>query len=132
PIGSVVSRFRWLYGLAACLVVVALGVQVVGGHSPQDLLGAYSPVNYASYQLGEVLRYLWWHAIELSLYVLVIPLAATIVLLGRARSLDARLQAFLAATVSLTVCVVPVVAAFASSFSDRIEERNMFYVAPLF
>jgi Dolichyl-phosphate-mannose-protein mannosyltransferase len=131
-IGSVVDRFRWLYGLAACLVVVALGVRVVGGHSPQDLLGAYSPVNDASYKLGEVLRYLWWHAIELSLYVLVIPLAATIVLLGRARSLDARLQAFLAATVSLTVCVIPVVAAFASSFSDRIEERNMFYVAPLF
>ena len=38
--------------------------------------------------------YLWWHVAELSLYVLVIPLAATIVLLGRARSLDRRLQAF--------------------------------------
>jgi 4-amino-4-deoxy-L-arabinose transferase-like glycosyltransferase len=131
-IGSVMSRFRWLYGFAACLIIVALGTQIVGGYSPQDLLGAYSPVNEASYQLSEVLRYLWWHAIELSLYVLVIPLAATIVLLGRARSLDVRLQAFLAATVSLTVCIVPVVAAFASSFSDRIEERNMFYVAPLF
>ncbi len=54
-----------------------------------------------------------------------------IVLVARARSLDARLQAFLAATVALTVCVVPVVATFASEFSDRIEERNMFYVAPL-
>jgi hypothetical protein len=30
------------------------------------------------------------------------------------------------------VCVVPVVAVFASAFSLRIEERNMFYVAPLF
>ena len=49
----------------------------------------------------------------------------------RARSLDARLQPFLAATVALTVCVVPVVAAFAAEFSDRIQERNMFYVAPL-
>ena len=74
----------------------------------------------------------WWHVAELSLYVLVIPLAATIVLVGRARSLDGRLQAFLAATVSLTVCLVPVVAVFASRFSDRIEERNIFYVAPLF
>jgi hypothetical protein len=68
---------------------------------------------------------------ELALYVLVVPLAATIVLVARARTLDARLQAFLAATVSITVCVVPVVAVFASRFSDRIEERNMFYVAPL-
>ena len=60
-----------------------------------------------------------------------IPLAATIVLVGRARSLDARLQAFVAATVAITVTQVPVVAAFASAFSDRIEERNFFYVAPL-
>jgi hypothetical protein len=85
-----------------------------------------------SYEVGEALRYLGWHVAELSLYVLVIPLAATIVLVARARSLDARLQAFLAATVSLTVCIVPVVAIFASEFSDRIQERNMFYVAPLF
>ena len=42
-----------------------------------------------------------------------------------------KLQAFLAATVALVVCVVPVVAAFAAEFSDRIQERNMFYVAPL-
>ena len=34
-------------------------------------------------------------------------------------------------TVAVTVCVIPVVAVFASRFSDRIEERNMFYVAPL-
>ena len=75
--------------------------------------------------------YLWWHVAELSLYVLVIPLAATIVLVARARSLDAKLQAFLAATVALIVCIIPVVATFASEFSGRIEERNMFYVAPL-
>src|SRR5262249_57909234 len=62
---------------------------------------------------------------------LALPSAATIVLAGRARSLDARLQAFLATTVALTVCVVPMVAVFASEFSGRIEERNMFYVAPL-
>ena len=128
---STISRFRWLYGLVAALAVALLVVQLASGRSPQDLLGAYSPVGERSYDVGEALRYLWWHAAELSLYVLVIPLAATVVLVARARSLDARLQAFLAATVSITVCIVPVVATFASEFSDRIEERNMFYVAPL-
>ncbi len=128
---SVVSRFRWLYGLVAALATVLLVVQLATGRSPQDLLGAYSPVGDRSYGVGEALRYLWWHVAELSLYVLVIPLAATIVLVGQARSLDARAQAFLAATVSITVCLVPVVSVFASEFSDRIEERNMFYVAPL-
>jgi hypothetical protein len=124
---ATLSRFRWLYGIAALGMVAVLVVQLAAG----NLLGAYSPVGEQSYDLEEVLRYLWWHVAELSLYVLVIPLAATIVLVVRARSLDARLQTFLAATVALTVCVVVVVAAFAAEFSDRIQERNMFYVAPL-
>ena len=129
---STISRFRWLYGLVVGLTLAVLVGGLVLGHTPQDLLGAYSPVGDRSYDVGEALRYLWWHVAELSLYVLVIPLAATIVLVGRARTLDAPLQAFLAATVALTVCVVPIVAVFASEFSARIEERNMFYVAPLF
>jgi hypothetical protein len=63
----------------------------------------------------------------------VIPVAATIVLVGRARSLDAPLQALLAATVALSASFVPIVAAFASEFSgERIEERNLFYLAPLY
>ncbi len=124
---ATISRFRWLYGIAAGAALAVLAIQLAVG----NLLGAYSPVGEQSYDFGEVLRYLWWHVAELALYVLVIPLAATIVLVARARSLDARLQAFLAATVALTVCVVPVVAAFAAEFSDRIQERNMFYVAPL-
>ena len=128
---SIFSRFRWLYGITLGLGIAAIGVQLVAGRSPQELLGAYSPVDEAGYDLGAALRYLWWHVAELSLYVLVVPLAATIVLVGRARSLDGRLQAFLAALVSVTVCLVPVVAVFASRFSFRIEERNLFYVAPL-
>jgi Dolichyl-phosphate-mannose-protein mannosyltransferase len=124
---ATISRFRWLYGIVAGAAVAVLAFQLASG----GLLGAYSPVGDRSYDLGEALRYLWWHVAELSLYVLVIPLAATIVLVARARSLDERLRAFLAATVSLTVCIVPVVATFASEFSDRIEERNLFYVAPL-
>jgi hypothetical protein len=125
---SLVTRHGWLYGVAAAGAAGVLAVQLATG----SLLGAYSAVQERSYDVGDSLRYLWWHVAELSLYLLVIPLAATIVLVARGRSFDARLQAFLAAAVALTVCVVPVVAVFASEFSLRIEERNMFYVAPLF
>jgi Dolichyl-phosphate-mannose-protein mannosyltransferase len=125
---SMIVRYGWLYGIAVAGAVVVLVAELLSG----GLLGAYSPVGERSYDAGQVIRYLWWHVAELSLYVLVVPLAALIVLVVRARALDARLQAFLAATVSLTVCVVAIVAAFASEFSDRIEERNMFYVVPLF
>ncbi len=129
--GSTVSRFRWLYGIVAGLALAALLALLVAGRTPKDLLGAYSPVGDREYDVAEALRYLWWHLAELSLYVLVVPLAATIVLVGRARTLDDRLRAFLAATVALTASLLPVVATFASEFSDRIEERNLFYVAPL-
>jgi hypothetical protein len=113
------------------LGALALGAQLAGGRSPRDLLGAYGPVGDASYDLGETLRYVVWQAAELGLYVLFLPVAATIVLVGRARSLDRALQAFLAATLALVVCLVPTVAAFASVFSFRIQERNLFYLAPL-
>ncbi len=130
-VGSTLSRFRWLYGIVGGLALVGLGALLVAGRTPKDLLGAYSPVGDRQYAFGEALRYVWWHLTEMSLYVLVIPLAATIVLLGTARRLDARLQAFLAASLALSVCLLVVVAAFAAEFSARIEERNLFYVAPL-
>jgi hypothetical protein len=91
---SMVSRFRWLYGIAIGLGVAAFAVQVGTGRSPQELLGAYSPVDEAGYELGEVLRYLWWHVAELSLYVLVIPSPRSFC---RSRSLSGlRLKAFAA------------------------------------
>ncbi len=130
-IGATIRRYRVLYAVLAALAVVGALVLLATGRSFNDILGAYEAVGEADYDVGEVLDYLVWHVAELALYVLVVPLAATIVLVGRARSLDARLQAFLAATVAITVTQVPVVAAFASAFSDRIEERNFFYVAPL-
>ena len=128
---ALVTRYRLLYGTFVVLGVLAVVVRLAGGGSPRDLLGAYSPVGDASYDAGETLHYVVWHVAELGLYVLFVPVAATIVLVGRARSLDAKLQAFLAATVALLVCLVPVVAAFASVFSFRIQERNLFYLAPL-
>lgn len=121
------ARYRWLFGITVALAAAALAVQLASG----NLLGAYSAVQDRPYDVVEALRYLWWHVAELSLYVLVLPLAATLVLLVRVRSLDERLQQHLAATVALTVCTVPVVAVFASAFSLRVEERNTFYVAPL-
>ena len=87
-----VSRFRWLYGLVAGLALAAVIGLLASGRGPRDLLGAYSPVGDREYDVAEALRYAWWHLAELSLYVLVVPLAATIVLVGRARSLDERLQ----------------------------------------
>jgi 4-amino-4-deoxy-L-arabinose transferase-like glycosyltransferase len=124
--------FRLLYGLVLGGGAVVLAVQLARGHSLSDLFGAYSVVGESDYEPLEVLRYYLYHLAELDLYLGVIPVAATIVLAVRARSLDAPLQALLAVALSVTLWLVLAVSAFASVFAQRIQERNMFVVAPLF
>jgi hypothetical protein len=127
-----VSRFRVLYALVLAGGVVVLVSQLARGRSPSDLFGAYSVVGESDYEPLEVLRFLLYHAAELDLYLGIVPVAATIVLAARARSLDAPLQALLAVALSATLWLLLVVSAFASVFAQRIQERNLFVVAPLF
>lgn len=124
--------FRRLYAVllgAAALVAV---LQAARGRSLSDLLGAYAVVGDDRYQAGEVARYALWHLEELSLYLGVLPLAAFLVLLGTGRSRSRPLQALLAATLAMSFWFLLVVAAFASEFASRIQERNLFVVAALF
>jgi len=124
--------FRWLYGIVFGTGALLLVAQLVRGRSLLDLLGAYSIVGESDYELGEVLRYALYHVAELDLYLGVVPVAATIVLLGCSRSLDRPLQAVLATALAVTFWLVLVVSAFASVFAQRIQERNLFVVVPLF
>jgi len=124
--------YRWLYGVVLGAGALILVAQLARGRSLSDLLGAYSIVGESDYELGEVFRYVLYHAAELDLYLGVVPVAATIVLVGRARSLDRPLQALLATALALTFWLVLVVSAFASVFAQRIQERNLFVVVPLF
>ena len=133
--GSRLVRVRaaWrLYALLGGAAALVLAAQLARGHSVSSLLGAYGVVGDRSYDLATVLRYWLWHAEELTLYLGVVPVAATLVLLGRARRLPSRLQEHLAVTVSFSVWTTIVVAAFASEFAGRIQERNTFAIAPLF
>jgi Dolichyl-phosphate-mannose-protein mannosyltransferase len=124
--------FRWLYAVVLGGGAVVLVAQIARGRSPSDLLGAYSIVGESDYEPGDVLRYLLYHLAELDLYLGIVPVAATIVLVGRARTLDRPLQALLATALATTFWLVLVVSAFASVFAQRIQERNLFVVAPLF
>jgi glycosyltransferase involved in cell wall biosynthesis len=128
----VVNEFRALYAVLFVAVVGALVVELARGKSPFDVLGSYSSVGDASYRPGQVLKWLLYHVSELDLYLGVIPFAALLLLTTLGRSLDRPLRVFLAATLPLTAWLLLEVAAFASALSPRVEERNMFYVAPLF
>jgi 4-amino-4-deoxy-L-arabinose transferase-like glycosyltransferase len=121
-------EFRLLYGLvlgAGALVVV---YEVARGRSPLDALGAYRSATSSAYSAGTVFRWFVYHVGELDYYVGVIPFAA-LLYLGFTRE---RRTPFVAAAIPLVFWLVLEVAAFASTQSQRIEERNMFFVAPLF
>jgi hypothetical protein len=122
-------EFRALYGVVAAGVVLVAAYELVRGRSPLDALGAYRAATDTHYTVATVLRWFAYHVGELDLYLGVAPFAALLLLAGS----RARARPFVAAATSLAFWVVLVVATFASAPSvSRIEERNMFYVAPLF
>jgi hypothetical protein len=127
-----IGAYKPLYGAVALAAVLAVVVEAARGRSPAQILGNYSVTSNGGYRPWPAFRWLVLHVAELDLYVWVLPFAALIVLLANARHLDARLRAFAAATGAVSAWLVLEVAVFASRYSHRIEERNLFYLAPLF
>ena len=125
--------YTLLYGVTVGGGALLVLAQLARGGSLSSLLGAYAVVGETGYDIGQVVRFLLWHAAELDLYLGVFPLVAFALLLVRARRLDPPVQALLAATGALSIWVLLVVSTFASQFaSNRIQERNLFFLAPLF
>ena len=120
-----------LYALVAGGALLVVAGQLARGASVSSLFGAYQVVGEESYDVVDVLEYVFWHLAELDLYVGVIPFAAFLLLAARIRTLEPRVQAFVAATTALTVWTLLMVATFASRFAGAIVERNMFALAPL-
>jgi hypothetical protein len=124
--------FRVLYGALGGAAAMALFVQLARGESPLGLLGAYAVTGEHRYEPAEVARWLLYHVAELDLYLGIVPFAALLVLFALWPRLPRVLRPFLAATAALFVCFLLEVSAFASLPSvARIEERNLFYLAPL-
>ena len=92
--------------------------------------GAYSSLEYS---LSEGLRWTVFHAAELVFAVGVLPAAAFLLLAGAwlRPSADAAERAFVCVTGAALLWIVPQAGFFAARYSERIEERNMFYVEPL-
>ncbi len=128
---------------ALTLVVLLVGAagflvyQLARGRSPTDsLLGAYAGLSDQRYSPEAVFRWSLYHLSELDLYLGFAPLAALLLVaglaLGRGRLSAPRLRVFAALSISLVVWFTVAVGAFASVAGvNRIEERNLFYVAPL-
>jgi hypothetical protein len=134
----VLARLRrfWPSLAAVGLGVLAYAVYELGrGASLSSGFGVYQRVTNAHYSLRPALRWIVYHFGELGLSVGLIPLSALILLFGlaciRATAPSAAERAFLAVSTAAVFWMVVQVGTFASQFSLRVEDRNMFNVAPL-
>jgi hypothetical protein len=134
-LGAEVRRF-WPTAVALALLAGAyLLLELAQGKPLASGLGMYQTVAHAHYSVGAVARWTLYHFAELPLAFGVIPASAFLVLLAlavRGPVPDVRERAFLAVTTAAVLAVVVEVAAFASRFSFRVEERYMFELGPLF
>jgi hypothetical protein len=130
--GRDVLAHRLLYATVGGLGVLVVLAEIARGHSVKSLLGAYAAATHESYSIGTVAHWLLWHLGELDLYVGIVPVLALVVLCLLGSRLAPVERAVVATTLALVVWLGVEVAAFASQPSvQRIEERNLFYVAPL-
>jgi len=130
-----IARYALTGALLVGGVLAYAGYKAVRGGSVHDLFGQYSGIERSGYMYGAVARWFALHVAELQYSVGLIPASAFIVLLGlawrRGATTTPAERAFLAVAMAATFWIVLEVAAFASRYSLRIEERNMFYLAPL-
>jgi len=127
------------YWISAALLVGAAGLYVVlelaRGHALSSGLGSYREIAVKSYSFGAARHWILLHFAELGLSVAILPTCAFLLLLGlaftRRGTRSSAERAFLAVTTAAIPWIVVQVAVFASGFSIRIEERYMFFMAPL-
>jgi dolichyl-phosphate-mannose-protein mannosyltransferase len=124
--------FRLMYGIVVAGALAIVIVQVARGASPLGILGAYRVAGETHYKFWQVVEWFWYQIGVLDLSLGVIPLAALVVLAAVARGQDRRVQAFLAGSIAISFWLLLEVAAFASVHQLRVEERNTFYIVPLF
>ena len=131
------ARRLWPTLAALALGVVVLVVRpLVTGSSPLDAIGAYE-VLFRGYDPLTIAKWGAYHLADLELYLAVIPVAVAPIVLSRLwrRGRDgARTSAaFVAAFATVNAGMLFVTAAFASTeFGfDRLHDRNVFYLAPL-
>jgi hypothetical protein len=127
----VLRPYATLYGTLLGGAVAALLVSAIRARSVGSLLGAYEAATSPTYSIHSVLQYLLYHAAELDLSLGVAPFALLVALWFSPRLPSRPMRVYVAASLPAVVFLVVEVSAFASANTFRIEERDLFYIAPL-
>jgi hypothetical protein len=118
-----VEPVRRMAFAAGGLFVLGLLWLVAGG------FGAYEPAGRASYELGDALKFIAYHAADAILLVGVVPVCAVAMLALRPPA-ERAVRAYLAVTIALTAGLVAEVGLFASRYVGRLAERDLLAIAP--
>jgi hypothetical protein len=128
-------RYWFSFALLAGGALLYVGLQAARGHTLSGALGSYQAVAGHGYSLGEVRHWTLLHFAEFAFSVGMLPASALLLLVGlafvRGGTRSPAERAFLAVTAAAVPLIVIEVAAFASRFSLRIEDRYMFFLGPL-
>jgi hypothetical protein len=129
-------RRYWISAaLLAGAAVLYVLLELARGRGLSSGLGTYQEVARKNYSFDAARHWILLHFAELGLSVAILPVSAFLLLLGlgftRRGTRSAAERAFLAVTAAAILWIVVEVAVFASGFSLRIEERYMFFLAPL-
>jgi hypothetical protein len=116
--------------------ILAILYAVARGRPLNSLLGAQGGVTNFRYALGPLARWFFYHLGEIDVYVGIIPFAAFLLMTSiglRPAEADRRLRIFSAVAVSVVSWFTFTAAAYASNpIGNRIEERYLFHIVPLF
>jgi hypothetical protein len=130
-----VPRFWPSAAGSAALAAAWVAWRLWHGGPFSQVLGGYQAAGETGYRLGDVLRFVLYHAEYTLVFTGVVPVCAFVLLLAaavRTRDVDADLRAYLATTTALTAWLVAEVGVFASRHVGLLAERNLFGLAPLF
>jgi hypothetical protein len=132
-------RLRPLVGLGAlALLVVAVVSAIVvatGGElTRRSILGAYTPVGESAPVAGEGLGEILWHAFDVAVLGLGLPVLAFAALAARVftrRDPDPRLRAFVSTALGYAGLLVVQVGLFSSVYVGAVAERYLLTLVPL-
>ncbi len=127
----VLRQYATLYGMLVGGVVAVLLVTAARNRSVSSLLGGYEAATSPGYSAHDVLHYLLYHVAELDLSFGVVPFAMLLAMWFSPRLPSRPARVFVAASLPVVVFLTVEVSAFASENAFRIEERDLFYIAPL-
>jgi hypothetical protein len=129
-------RRYWIsLALLAGAVLFYVGLQVARGHALKAGLGSYGAVVGKGYTFDAARHWVLLHFAELGFSVGMLPASAFLLLLAlafvRGGTRTEAERGFIAVTAAAVPWIVVEVAVFASRFSLRVEDRYMFFLAPL-